>query len=76
MDFTEKHVFWNEKVRTNSLVNPFKDELKAVPETFQEILWTPVRYCVCLNHPENCCLHVVGTQKFIIITYSIVKDFF
>jgi hypothetical protein len=63
MDFTEKHVvFWNEKFRTISLIHPFKDEFKAVPETFQEIPWTPVRYCVLLNHPENCCLDVIGTQ--------------
>jgi hypothetical protein len=45
MDVTEKHVvFWDEKVRTGSLIDPFKEEFKAVPETFQEILWTPVRY--------------------------------
>jgi hypothetical protein len=54
MDIAEKHVvFWNEEIWTDSLIHPFKDEFKTVPETFEEILWTPIWYYVLLNHPEN-----------------------
>jgi hypothetical protein len=43
---TENHISCIEKVSMVSPIHPSKDGFKAVPETFQEILWTPVRYCV------------------------------
>lgn len=41
---------WN--IKTYSLLNPFKEEFEAGPNTNQELFWTPARYLVLLNGPK------------------------